>query len=68
MRLVGGFFVTVRLLLLYIVINTGKRSLTVKMGCVSGLGGGGIIVYFSIEKPQKGLCVKIVGMEHEKKH
>lgn len=39
MRLVGGWvFVMVRLLLLYIVINTGKWDLTVfKMGCVGGI-------------------------------
>lgn len=37
------------------------------MGCVWGWGGF-LCEYFSVEKPQDGLCVKIVGMEHEKKN
>lgn len=54
-RLAGGWvFVTVRLLLLYIVINTGKRDLTVfKMGCV----GGFLCELFINRKPNGGLCV-----------
>lgn len=51
---VGGFFVMVRLLLLYIVINTGKWDLTVfKMGCV----GGFLCESFINRKPNDGLCV-----------
>lgn len=63
----GWIFVTVRLLLLYIRINRGKRSLYNGVCvCVGGAGGGGFLCeYFSLEKPQDGLCVKIVGMEHE---
>lgn len=67
MRLAGGWvFVTVRLLLLYIVIKTGEWDLTVfKNGARGGIF---CVSCLSVENLMMDcVCVKIIGMEQKAK-